>query len=71
MTPSLFSILVLLSIVFALRIVLEEIVSGVLFPVVALCQLDDVVQSLFDILLLVVRPLVLLFLKSSLCYVRK
>ena len=63
MTPSLFSILVLLSIVFTLRIVLKEVVSGVLFPVVALGQLDDVIQSLLDILLLVVRPLVFLLLK--------
>ena len=63
MTPSLFCILVLLSFVFALRIVLEEIVTGILLSVVALGQLDDVVQSLLDILLLVVRPLVFLFLK--------
>ena len=63
MTPSLFSILVLLSIVFTLRIVLKEVVSGVLFPVVSLGQLDDVIQSLLDILLLVVRPLVFLLLK--------
>ena len=63
MTPSLFSILVLLSLVFGLRVVLEETVPGVLFPVVALGQLYDVVQSLLDILLLVVGPLVIFLLK--------
>ena len=63
MTPSLFSVLILIALVFALRIVIEEVVPWISFSVVALGQLDNVVQSLLDILLLVVRPLVILFLK--------
>ena len=70
MAPSLFSVLILIALVFALRIVIEEVVPWISFSVVALGQLDNVVQSLLDILLLVVRPFVLLFLKL-LCWFRK
>ena len=69
MAPSLFSVLILIALVFALRIVIEEVVPWISFSVVALGQLDNVVQSLLDILLLVVRPFVLLFLKLF-CWVR-
>ena len=63
-------VLILIALVFALRIVIKEVVPWISFSVVALGQLDNVVQSLLDILLLVVRPFVLLFLKL-LCWVRK
>ena len=61
--PSLLCILVLLSLVFALRVVLKEVMSGVLLAVVTLGQLDDVIQGFLDILLLIVRPFVLFLLK--------
>ena len=61
--PSLFCILVLLSLIFALRVVFEEVVPRVLLAVVALGQLDDVIQSFLDILLLIVRPFVIFLLK--------
>ena len=61
--PSLFCILVLLSLIFALRVVLEEVVPRVLLAVVTLGQLDDVIQGLLDILLFIVRPFILFLLK--------
>ena len=62
MAPSLLCVLNFV-LFFAFRVMLEQVVPRILFPIVAIGgQLDDVVQSLLDIFLLVVCPFVFLVL---------